>query len=692
MIKIINVCKTYHKRSSKTKALNGVSLTFGVSGFVCLFGRSGSGKSTLINILGGVDLPSDGTIEFEGARIDKSNVDSYRTNNVGFVFQEHNLIPKYTIKDNLKIAFAISNKTYSDEDVKSYLSTVMLPDDGSDLDSFLKKTPSELSGGQKQRVAIVRAMIKGARVLLLDEPTSALDEHNSRLLMELLKKISQNTLVIMATHNVSMAKEYVDRFIEIDKGEIVNDDSSVEVCGQNIPLSEGRRRSHLKFGIFFESAVKMLKGNFARLFTSMALLLLTVSSFGTVLSIQTTNVEESLMRTQLEQSDKKLFFVESNFKISSVFHGVEEGQVAFSENQKMKLKEFSGESNPVYITHLDNSLMSYTRSTEMDPFYNMATFNSDYAMEVKEDSGLFDTLLTADPRLKEETECRLPSSFTECAITDFQAEVIAQKGILDSDTNSIKNINTLDEIIGMKLGELTITGIFQTEVSLEEWVQYDIPNYVDEYGYDTFEFQVSSGYSPASMMILKEGFAESMSKRTQLVMVKTSGSLSKDMALKNKLSDSTDGRYIKYLNYYYAFGNIVSSLNNPSVFTAVYLMLFLFVFLSFLASVNMFYGNIKSSEKRLGIMRSMGMSKSGVMAIVFLQGALIAFVTSLAALLVSLVTCWFMNKSIMLSLLSLSPLAILMVCVLSFASMFVVSFFSSRKAIRATTINVIEER
>ena len=221
MLEIKNVTKIYKTEGFKQKALDNVSINFRKSEFVSILGPSGSGKTTLLNIIGGLDHYTKGDLIINGTSTKKYNDrdwDSYRNHKVGFVFQNYNLITHQTVLKNVELALTLSGINKEDRKKKAIKA---LKDVG--LEKHVNKKPNELSGGQMQRVAIARALVNDPEIILADEPTGALDSETSIQIMDLLKRISNDKLVIMVTHNPELAEEYSSRIINIKDGKIVSD-------------------------------------------------------------------------------------------------------------------------------------------------------------------------------------------------------------------------------------------------------------------------------------------------------------------------------------------------------------------------------------------------------------------------------------------------------------------------------------
>ena len=202
MLRLENITKDYITGNSKVEALKGISLQFRKSEFVSILGQSGCGKTTLLNIIGGLDR----------------DWDSYRNHSVGFVFQSYNLIPHQTILSNVELALTLSGVSKSERKKRAIKA---LEDVG--LGEQINKKPNQLSGGQMQRVAIARALVNDPEIILADEPTGALDTKTSIQVMDILKKISKDRLIIMVTHNPDIAEKYSSRIIKILDGKITDD-------------------------------------------------------------------------------------------------------------------------------------------------------------------------------------------------------------------------------------------------------------------------------------------------------------------------------------------------------------------------------------------------------------------------------------------------------------------------------------
>ena len=271
MLQIKEICKEYRTGSLVQKALDKVSLNLRDNEFVAILGPSGSGKTTLLNVIGGLDRYDGGDLIINGISTKKykdRDWDSYRNHTIGFVFQSYNLIPHQTLLANVELALTISGvgKAQRRERARQALEKVGLGEQ-------IHKRPSQLSGGQMQRVAIARALVNNPDILLADEPTGALDSETSIQVMELLKEVAQDRLVVMVTHNPELAQQYATRIVELKDGKIRSDSDAFYVDEEtaDVPEHKNMGKSSMSFLTALSLSFHNLKTKKARtLLTSFA--------------------------------------------------------------------------------------------------------------------------------------------------------------------------------------------------------------------------------------------------------------------------------------------------------------------------------------------------------------------------------------------------------------------------------------
>ncbi|MBQ8860402.1 MAG: ATP-binding cassette domain-containing protein [Ruminococcus sp.] len=268
MLQIKNISKHYTVGGIVTKALDDVSLNLRDNEFVAILGPSGSGKTTLLNIVGGLDRYDSGDLIINGISTKKysdRDWDSYRNHTIGFVFQSYNLIPHQTILSNVELALTISG--ISKKERKNRAKEALLK---VGLERHLNKKPNQLSGGQMQRVAIARALVNNPDILLADEPTGALDSDTSVQVMELLKEVAKDRLVVMVTHNPELAEEYATRIVRVKDG-VIHDDSNPFIVNEK----DTKTPEHKNMGKASMSFKTALSLSFNNLLTKKARTLLT---------------------------------------------------------------------------------------------------------------------------------------------------------------------------------------------------------------------------------------------------------------------------------------------------------------------------------------------------------------------------------------------------------------------------------
>lgn len=234
MIQLININKYYKSGSEQFHALKDVNLQFGDKGMHFILGKSGSGKSTLLNIIGGIDFYDSGELIIDGvatSKFNKQQYNTYRNTYIGFIFQEFNVLKSLSVYDNIAISLELQHKN-----VKAEHAIVQDIIDKVGLTGLENRMMNQLSGGQRQRVAIARSLIKNPRVIIADEPTGNLDSKNSKMIMDLLKELAKDRLVIVVSHSDQLAHEYSDRTIEIKDGVITRDDEQEQINDVDLDL------------------------------------------------------------------------------------------------------------------------------------------------------------------------------------------------------------------------------------------------------------------------------------------------------------------------------------------------------------------------------------------------------------------------------------------------------------------------
>lgn len=388
MLQLKNIIKEYKSGNNLIPVLKNVSINFRKAEFVSILGASGSGKTTLLNIIGGLDKYTSGEMFVSGQNtkdFSDREWDSYRNGTIGFVFQSYNLITHLSVLENVKLALSLSgiNEKESTKRATKALEEVGLID-------HIKKKPTQLSGGQMQRVAIARALVTNPKIILADEPTGALDSKTSVQIMELIKKISKDKLVIMVTHNPSLAKKYSDRIVELADGEVIED--------SNVYLAKDEKRTYTetKTAMKFSDAIK---SSFKNLLTKKVRTLLTmfagsigIISIGIVLAISAgmNDYIKTIENNNLSSMPITINNMQSNLQF--VNRAEEEKRdtstkVKISDTRELHKNLYTEDvlgNGETFIKYLENNGKDYIKNIEFSNSYDLKSLTKDKSGKVKD--------------------------------------------------------------------------------------------------------------------------------------------------------------------------------------------------------------------------------------------------------------------------------------------------------------------
>ena len=363
MLQVKNIYKQYKTGNLVQKALDDVSLNFRDNEFVAILGPSGSGKTTLLNIIGGLDRYDKGDLIINGISTKKykdRDWDSYRNHTIGFVFQSYNLIPHQTILANVELALTISGEPRNIRKKKAIkaLEQVGLAD-------HIHKKPNQLSGGQMQRVAIARALVNNPDIILADEPTGALDSDTSIQVMNLLKEVAKDRLVIMVTHNPELAESYATRIVSLRDGKILSDTNPyiIEKEKQKKPEHKNLRKTSMSFLTSLSLSFNNLKTKKGRtILTSFAG---SIGIIGIALILSLSNGVNKYIRSVEEDtlSEYPLQIQSSGIDMSSLLIGASTGDTAYEETGDIKVNKML---TSMFSTIGSNDLVALKQYLESD--------------------------------------------------------------------------------------------------------------------------------------------------------------------------------------------------------------------------------------------------------------------------------------------------------------------------------------
>lgn len=354
MLKLKNIKKTYVSGGEQVKALKGIDIEFRNSEFVSILGPSGCGKTTLLNIIGGLDRYTSGDLIINGKstkNFKNRDWDAYRNYSIGFVFQSYNLIGHQTVLSNVELALTISGVSKKERRKRAIdaLKSVGLKDQ-------IHKRPNQLSGGQMQRVAIARALVNNPDIILADEPTGALDTKTSVQVMEILKEISKNKLIIMVTHNPDLAESYSSRIIKILDGKITDDSNPIEKEEKESPKIETMKRTSMNFFTAFRLSLNNLMTKKGRTILTSFAGSIGIIGIALILAIST-GVQNYIDKVEKDTiSSYPIMIEESTIDMSSMLE-------AMMGNKDSKIEE--KEDGKIYSADIMNHLLT-TLSNKME--------------------------------------------------------------------------------------------------------------------------------------------------------------------------------------------------------------------------------------------------------------------------------------------------------------------------------------
>ncbi len=741
MITVEHLYKTYEDKSGQTNALTDVSFTLPETGLVFILGKSGSGKTTLLNMLGGMDSPTNGDIIINDQSLaDKSGkeLDEYRRKSVGFVFQDINLINSYTAGSNISLAAQIKGEKVSRDEVEALLKEVDLVDfEGNTLyDRKIK----DLSGGQKQRVAIARALIKNPDIILADEPTGALDSETGEDLFALLKKLSEDKLIIVVTHDRECAEKFGDRIIELKDGEIISDKQShaciaddgaghedaQEYTHDDAPKKQAGRLwqlTHLPVQRIVTLGLAGFKNKTVRLVLSVILAVIALTVFVFAASAIYTDTTLAEMRTAYSKGACTVTINPTGtYEGWDYYYGNRKTQhysgtissYKFSKGQ-VDILESATSVYPCIVNPVGSTSAEYvgnynlTQSVRLNPYIYFSADLISRCVVINSQSNLED--IEFSPAT---SDSRLPQSTDEIAITDYQADIFTRLGYLDYDAEGegaeLQLIDKWSDMIGKSLLGRTVVGIYSTEESLDWFKQYDkdfdgvyIEGYSDDFfvGQDISRWMRGDHMLKTAVIYSEDGWADNYSA----FIYRLTGSASHDRNIIRSLDYdeltseetkvSTEYSYLHYSAYittaytgYVNSGSVAVTVLTSDIFHEVCLIagIVLAVF-SALLLMNFLLVSTESRKRDIGILRSLGASRMDTVCVCAAQSVMVALLDFILAIIFGAVACLVINISSKVIMFSLEPLPILFLFLLCFGS---VALATILPAIRTSKNNPVE--
>ncbi|GKS82000.1 sulfate ABC transporter ATP-binding protein [Ligilactobacillus pabuli] len=367
MLDLKNIKKYYTVGDTTTKALDDVSISFREKEFVSILGASGSGKTTMLNMIGGLDRYDSGDLVINGQStktFKDSDWDAYRNNSVGFIFQNYNIITHLSIIDNVTMGMTLSGVGSEEKITKAKEALVRVG-----LEKHMNKKPAQLSGGQLQRVAIARALANDPEILLADEPTGALDTETSHEIMDLIKELAKDRLVIMVTHNPELAEEYSDRIIRFNDG-VVLDDSDPYQSGE-VNEDFELKRTKMSFWTALKLSFTNIKTKKGRTFLTMFASSIGIIGIGIVLALSN-GFQKQIDSTQSETlSQFPVTISRVGLDSQAAMQSQASGKNNFAKGQSVTAKKSAAESAQ-HINKLDQKYVDYVQDIKKSAAKDLA--------------------------------------------------------------------------------------------------------------------------------------------------------------------------------------------------------------------------------------------------------------------------------------------------------------------------------
>ena len=445
MLELKKINKVYKLENFKQKALDNISINFRNCEFVSILGPSGSGKTTLLNIIGGLDNYTSGDLIINGISTKKYNDrdwDTYRNHKIGFVFQSYNLITHQTILSNVELALTLSGVKSKERKkrAKDALKKVGLIE-------HINKKPNQLSGGQMQRVAIARALVNNPDILLADEPTGALDSKTSVQIMNLLKEVAKDRLVIMVTHNSDLAEKYSTRIIDLKDGEIKGDTNPYNKSDENNETTKDKK-TNMKFLTALSLSLNNLMTKKGRTILTAFAGSIGIIGIALILSLSS-GVQNYINRVQEETLTSYPLMIEDN--------SVDLTSVMTEQMDKLKKDENTKQSNKIYSNNMmtdtlsimsskvqSNNLKSFKEYIEKNKEINKYTTSIDYKYNIELQlykSDIEDKIVKVNPN----------TILSTMGITDMQASYFMFKDVFSEIIDNDELNNQMYEIVSGRM-------------------------------------------------------------------------------------------------------------------------------------------------------------------------------------------------------------------------------------------------
>lgn len=669
MIELKNICKSYNSNGIYENALKNINIILPSRGLISIVGKSGSGKTTLLNIIGSLDNPDFGDLIIDNKNIRSFNddeLDSYRNKYISFIFQNYNLIDHMSVIDNIKLKNTIS---FDDENRVIYEAEEALKK--VHLYKYRDKLPIYLSGGERQRVAIARAISSDSKIILCDEPTGALDHKTGIEILNTLKELSKEKLVIMVTHNLELAKKYSNRIITMEDGEIVNDTLNKEIKEEYEEFKIPKIKLDFKtiFKIAYSNLLLKKKRNILLALTS------SIGIIGISIILSISNGFNDSLDDYEKYISSRVPIIVSNYK--------EEKSNKYNNSRIININKDDNSNyiNKTFITTFDNINKKDISSVKYNYLIKLNTIskNSNY-FEI--DNNIFKTIPNNIRDNYDLVEGRIPSRYDELlleinsdnSISSYISKVFGLKNnesignIINKDIKLVLNNDYYnkeeDKFIVKQINKdmydnsnnitLKVVGIIKVKKEkIEDILPSNSIYYTDSLinniinknkNSEIIMSQKSKNYNVITMESINE------KEKNELLCLFGNEKCINSIMIYPMSFESKDN-IINYINKYnddYTLNKVSvidesKSLYNMSIkiINIITTVLVFFSFISLVVSSVMIgiitYISVLERKKEIGILRSMGVSKKNIKYLFICENAILGFISGITGIFISII-------------------------------------------------------
>lgn len=683
MIKLNHINKTYiSKKNVKTEALKDINLNLPEKGLIFIVGKTGCGKSTLLNILGKLDEPTSGEIVIGDTNLTTMTQNEscdYINHFVGFVFQNYNLLDELTVYENIALAQKLQGKNPNKEEIDNLLEKLSLT-------KQKYKLCDELSGGQRQRVAIARAIIKKPKMILADEPTGAIDSKTGKEILEILKEISKETLVIIVSHNIDFATSYADHIIKMADGKII--ENSLNALNYNEKYILNRTRGNISFKECFKLGFFNLGHRIKRIITIILVLVTTFIGLGIVSTFIHFDQSKILLESMENENITYLTLAEKETSGTKKF-------ITKDKIEKLQNKYPNKTFYPIYVRFEDFG--DYTIIENV----NQENYKNDINNEYYNESVLGE--MEINEEIAKDLKINLlagvfPSQDNEIVLTQYQYQIFEKY-------NAEKyEVNSYNDIIGKTIFfqgrnyqwiTFKVVGIIDTKFNVEKYFERD-ENGELIHSYANFCYDIGSNI--ASFIFHNYGYLNNYIENPQNnIKLKYYGACISINAKKDK----------KLINHLYKYEDLkpdnlysIKINEGKTILKKISEILFIGTISLIILSTLMLYIYVRNiiddKRKQIGVLRSLGTTKIDILKIFLVETFSLSLIVSIIAIVGSLILTKMFNNylidniGISLKLLSFNLTTVLTIIIISFGISFISTYIPINKINKLSPIDSLK--